>query len=106
VIYNRRCRRPFRFHERRSAMSEEKKSTSESFGDMLTAFGSAISEIFNDPELKEKAKDFGDAAAESAKALGKRFKDQEVKDKLREAGKAAEELGKSVADYFQSHKDE
>jgi len=73
---------------------------------MLTAFGSAISEIFNDPELKEKAREFGDAAGESAKALGKRFKDQEVKDKLREAGKAAEELGKSVADYFQCHKDE
>lgn len=65
-------------------MSQErdstKKSAAESFGDMLTAFGQAISEIFNDPELKEKAKDFGNAAAESAKALGKRFKDQEVQD--------------------------
>jgi len=28
-----------------------KKSAAESLGDMLTAFGQAISEIFNDPEL-------------------------------------------------------
>ena len=78
-------------------MSQEKKSTDESFGEMLTAFGSAISEIFNDPELKEKAKEFGDAAAESAKSLGKRFKDPEVKDKLKEAGKTAEEFGKGYS---------
>jgi len=79
-----------------------KKSPGDSFGQMLTAFGSAISEIFNDPELKEKAKEFGDAAAESAKALAKRFKDEEVKEKLSEAGKAAQDFGKTVAEHFQA----
>ena len=77
-----------------------KKSPGDSFGQMLTAFGSAISEIFNDPELKEKAKEFGDAAAESAKALARRFKDEEVKEKLSEAGKAAQDFGKTVAEHF------
>jgi len=87
-------------------MAKEKESTKKSpgdrFGQMLTAFGSAISEIFNDPELKEKAKEFGDAAAESAKALAKRFKDEEVKEKLSEAGKAAQDFGKTVAEHFQA----
>jgi len=79
-----------------------KKGPGDSFGQMLTAFGSAISEIFNDPELKEKAKEFGDAAAESAKALAKRFKDEEVKEKLSDAGKAAQDFGKTVAEHFQA----
>jgi len=90
-----------------SAMTEEKdskKGTADNFGDMLTAFGSAISEIFSDPELKEKAKEFGDAAAESARTLGKRFKDEEVKTKFKDVGKAAGEFGKSVADCFKSGK--
>ena len=64
--------------------------------------GRAISEILNDPELKEKAKEFGDAAGESAKALGKRLKDEEVKEKLSEAGKAAQDFGKTVAEHFQA----
>ena len=29
---------------------------------MLEAFGIAVSEIFNDPKLKEKAREFGKAA--------------------------------------------
>jgi len=36
---------------------EGKKSPGESFADMFKEFGSAMSEIFNDPKLKEKAKD-------------------------------------------------
>ena len=43
-------------------MSQEDKSqgkaTAERFGEMVKAFGNAISEIFDDPILKEKAKEF------------------------------------------------
>ncbi len=46
-----------------------KKSTAANFGEMFEAFGKAISEIFNDPELREKAKEFGKNAAESAETF-------------------------------------
>jgi hypothetical protein len=83
----------------------EKKSTAESFGDMFKAFGDALSEIFNDPQLKDKAKEFGETAAESAKTLGSRFKDEDVKNKFKDVGKAAENFGKSIADCFKVDKD-
>ena len=92
----------------RSVMSDEgsgKKSPGESFGEMLRAFGDAMSEIFNDPKLKEKAKEFADSAVKSAEAFGSRFKDEEVKQKFREVGKAAQEFGKSVEDCFKGGKD-
>ena len=78
----------------------QKKKTAESFGEMFKAFGEAISEIFNDPELKEKAKEFGKSAAKSAEALGNRFQDDDVKAKFRDVGKAAQDFGKSVFGYF------
>ena len=34
----------------------DKKTSTENFADIFRTFGQAISEIFNDPELKEKAK--------------------------------------------------
>lgn len=74
----------------------------ESFGQMVATFGQAISEIFNDPELKTRAREFGDAASASARTMGGRFKDEEVREKLRQAGEAAEQFGRSVADYFES----
>lgn len=72
----------------------------DSFGQMVTAFGQAIGEIFNDPELKARAREFGEATSESARALGRRFKDEEVRDKFRQASEAAEQFGHSVADCF------
>jgi hypothetical protein len=72
---------------------------------MFRAFGQAVSEIFNDPELKEKAKEFTESAAESAKTFGSRFKDEDVKDKFRDVGKAAEDFGKSIADHFKKDKE-
>jgi len=74
----------------------------ESLGQMLAAFGQAIGEIFNDPELKTRAREFGDAAATSAQTMGRRFKDEEVRDRFRQAGEAAEQFGRSMADYFKS----
>ncbi len=84
-------------------MPEDKTSgqkAADNFSAMFKKFGEAMSEILNDPELKEKAKELGDSAAASAKTLGKRFQDEEVKKKFREVGQAAEEFGKSVSEYF------
>ena len=81
-----------------------KKSAAESFGDMFKAFGDAMGEIFNDPELKEQAKEFGKNAAKSASTFGSRFKDEEVKAKFRDVGKAAQSFGKSVVDSFKDEK--
>ena len=83
----------------------DKKMTVENFGEMFKAFGDAISEIFDDPKLKEKAKEFAESATESAKIFGSRFKDEEVKDKFRDVGKAAQDFGKSVVDCFKADKD-
>ena len=85
-------------------MSQEQKSdenqAADNFAEMFRAFGQAVSEVFNDPELKEKAKEFSENASSSAKTLVNRLKDEDVKDKFRHVGKAAEEFGKSIADCF------
>lgn len=82
----------------------DKKSAAENFGDMLKEFGSAVAEIFNDPELKNKAREFGESAKESAKTFASRFKDEEVKGKFKDVGKAAQNFGESVSDYFKQDK--
>jgi len=80
----------------------QEKIIAETFGEMIRTFGDAISEVFDDPKLKEKAKEFAESAAESAQIFGSRFKDEEVKAKFREAGKAAQDFGKGITDYFKS----
>ena len=80
------------------------KSAGENFSELFEAFGSAISQIFNDPELKEKAKEFGRSAAGSADAFAGRFRDEEVREKFRDVGKAAQEFGKSVSECFKEKK--
>ncbi|MHB1254175.1 MAG: hypothetical protein ACYCZ1_08400 [Candidatus Humimicrobiaceae bacterium] len=82
----------------------DKKSAAENFGDMLKEFGSAVAEIFNDPELKNKAREFGESAKESAKTFASRFKDDEVKGKFKDVGNAAHNFGESVSDYFKQDK--
>ena len=92
-------------------MEEEKKeqtdrSATDSLEQMFTAFGQAIGEIFNDPDLKAKAKELGNAASVSMETLGRRFKDEEVRERFRQAGDAAEDFGRSVSDYFKSKPEE
>ncbi len=82
------------------------KSPSKSFIDIFDKFGSALSEIFDDPELKEQARTFGKSAARSASTFANRFRDEDVKNSFRDVGKAAEEFGHSVADYFKTDKPE
>ncbi len=90
-------------------MSQEenssKKTATENFGEIFKAFGDAISEIFDDPKLKEKAKEFTESANESARIFGHRFKDEEVKSKFRDVGKAAQDFGKAITDCFKAKKD-
>lgn len=86
-------------------MENGKKSAAENLGQMFKEFGSAIAEIFNDPELKAKSKDFAESAAQSARAFAARFKDEDVKERFREVGKAAQNLGKNVSDYFKTEKE-
>ena len=90
-------------------MSQEKnsskKTATENFGEMFKTFGDAISEIFDDPKLKEKAKEFAESATESAKIFGGRFKDEDVKAKFRDVGRVAQDFGKSVTDCFKAGKD-
>ncbi len=86
--------------------NSSKKNPSESFADMMREFGNALSEIFNDPVLKEKARDFGDSATASAKAFAGRFKDEEVKGKFKDLGNTAKNFGESIADYFREDKTE
>jgi len=91
-------------------MSQEDKSqgkaTADKFSEMIKAFGNAMSEIFDDPTLKEKAREFAESVADSAKVFGSRFKDEEVKAKFGDVGKAAQDFGKSVADCFKAGKEQ
>jgi predicted enzyme related to lactoylglutathione lyase len=80
--------------------SSGKKQTADSFAEIFRAFGQAIGEVFDDPQLKNKAKEFVDTATDSAKTLADRFQDEDVQAKFRDVGKAAEEFGKNIADYF------
>ena len=74
------------------------------FAKIFEAFGKAIGQIFDDPELKEKAGEFGRSAVEAANTIGDRFKDEDVKQKFREVGEAAQEFGKSIEDSFRDTK--
>lgn len=82
----------------------DKKQAVENFAEMFKVFGQAISEIFNDPALKEKAKEFTESTSSSARTFASRFKDEEVKDKFRDVGKAAQVFGRSIADSFRDNK--
>jgi hypothetical protein len=83
---------------------KDKKPVVESFAEIFESFSQAISEIFNDPSLKESAKEFTESASASAKKMAGRFKDEEVKAKFRDVGKAAQIFGKSVVDSFKDEK--
>ena len=68
-----------------SSTADKAKNPSKDFGKMVEAFGEALGEIFNDPELKSKAKEFGKSASDSAETLARRFKDEDVRRKFKDA---------------------
>ncbi len=58
--------------------SPDRSNAAEDFRKMLEAFGRAMSEAFNDPELKEKARELGNSIGQTAKTLGGRFQDDKA----------------------------
>jgi ribosomal-protein-alanine N-acetyltransferase len=75
----------------------------ESLGKIIRSFGEAISEIFEDPEVRQKAKAFSQSVIDSAaKVLDSKVKREEAKKKFRDAGRAAQSLGKTLVQQFKS----
>lgn len=74
----------------------ESKQLSESFERIFTSFAEALSEIFNDPELKTRAREFKSSASASASIFASRFKDRDVREKFIQAAIAAKEFGNGL----------
>ncbi len=81
----------------------ETKTTSETFKELLQTFGDSISEIMDDPEVKEKAKAFAESVVDAAAKVGQsKVKNEEMRAKYRNVGKAAQTLGNSLDKNFTS----
>ena len=81
----------------------DRKMAAEKLGKIIKTFGDTLSEILDDPELREKAKDFSLSVVDSAaKVVNSRVKDDEIRAKFKDVGKAAQSLGKSIADHFEA----
>ena len=78
----------------------DRRPASDSFAEIFRAFGEAVAELLDDPELHKSARDFADTAVQSARTLTRRFSDEDVKARFRDVGKAAEEFGRSMANCF------
>lgn len=84
-----------------STDNKETKNAAEIVGSMLKDFGNTISEILEDPELKERTKDFASAIVEATvKVAEKKVKDEEMRSKLRNVGKATRMLGEKLEKHF------
>lgn len=70
------------------------------FAAIFEELGSALSEVFRDPEFKKKTKLIGESTKASAKELKKRFEDEDVKKRFRRVGKAAERFGQDIGKLF------
>jgi ribosomal-protein-alanine N-acetyltransferase len=77
------------------------KKDAESLGKMIRSFGETISEIFEDPEVRQKAKAFSQSVIDSAaKVVESKVRKEEAKKKFRDAGRAAQSLGKTLVQHF------
>ena len=85
-------------------VKEKKTNKSESaqaIGNMLKKFGDTLSEIMDDPKLREKARDFSASVVDAAaKFAATKVKDEDVRAKLVDIGKAAQSLGNSMVEEF------
>lgn len=87
--------------------NQETKETVERMGEMLSAFGTTIGEILDNPEVKEKAKEFAASVVDAAvKVTQSKVKDEEVRAKFRDVGKAAKTLGDTLEKRFKPKKEE
>jgi hypothetical protein len=81
----------------------DRKMAAEKLGKIIKTFGDSVSQILDDPDLREKAKEFSLSVVDSAaKVVNSRVKDDEIRAKFKEVGKAAQSLGKSIADHFEA----
>lgn len=77
------------------------KEVVESLGKMIKTFGDAMSEIFEDPDLRKKAKEFSQSVMDSAaKVVEGKLKSAQAKKKFRDAGRAARSLGETLVEHF------
>jgi len=84
-----------------STSNKEVKNAAEIVGSLLKDFGNTISDIFEDPELREQTRKYAEAVVEAAmKSAEKKVKDQEMRSKLRNVGKAAHMLGEKLEKHF------
>ena len=79
----------------------ETKTAAETLGDLLRKFGDTMSEILDDPKLREKAREFSEVAVDAAaRTIEKKVKEEDVRARLRDVGKAASTLGKNLQEKF------
>jgi len=85
---------------------DERTTSAEQLGKLLKAFGDTVSEIMEDPKLREKAKEFSASVVDSAaKVASRKIKDAEVRTKFTDVGKAAQTFGKKVVEEFGTSKE-
>ncbi len=83
----------------------EKNEAAERLGKLIKAFGDTISDIMQDPKVREKAREFSDSVIDAAaKVASNKVKDEDVREKFVDVGKAAQSLGKSVVNEFEPEK--
>jgi len=81
----------------------DRKMAAEKLGKIIKTFGDSVSQILDDPDLREKAKEVSLSIVDAAaKVVNSRVKDDEIRAKFKEVGKAAQSLGKSIADHFEA----
>jgi [ribosomal protein S5]-alanine N-acetyltransferase len=86
-----------------SQKDNEAKTAAEALGDMLKTFGNTMSEILDDPNVKESARQLASSVVDSAaKVVESKIKAEELRRKFRNVGKAAQTIGNSVESHFQS----
>ena len=87
--------------------SRATKETAESIGEMVSAFGVAVGEILDNPDVKKKAKEFATSVVDAAvKVTQSKVEDEEVRARLRNVGEAAKTLGDSLEKRFKNKKEE
>jgi len=87
----------------RKEEKHDRKMDAEHLGRVMKTFGNTVSEILEDPKLREKAMEFSQSIVDAAaKFTASKVKDEEVRTRFREVGKAAQSLGQSLTEHFKT----
>ncbi len=84
-------------------MSQESssKSPAEGFAEIFRKFGDVLSNILQEPALKEKSDDFAGSAAGAMETLPDRVKAEDIQVKYREVAAAAQEFAENVSAHLE-----